>query len=479
MAERTPRRQSGKSNVRTSEPSSKKPELRRKEDQGEPASKDLPQQGGKYPHQERRAIPDKQPEREDSRLFRRREDLEAEKELGKKYVRGNLRKRIPRKEKDFKGSDKTVTKGLRFDASSPLAARQARREAEGKHFVPPEPEALKMRPGMKKLRRPLKKSNAETSMSAARRRVSAERAAAAPGREPTRSGARLGERTATRRREDRAQPEEQIERRAPRAQPTLAQRRAFASRGEPVESPKPKRKREGRKYDKPSTTPGERVQKLIANAGLASRREAETWIEEGRVQVNGVTIKLGDKALPSDKVTVNGAPVTFHKHHYYMLHKPKGYVTTRDDKVYKKRTVMDLIPVEERIYPVGRLDKDTTGLLLFTSDGEWANRIMHPRYEVEKVYIATLDRPFEHKHIAELQQGVRLKEGVVKAKVRLLSTRKVEVTLHQGLNHVVKRILKEKGYWVADLARVKVGAIALDIPLGAYRPLTQAEISKF
>lgn len=220
----------------------------------------------------------------------------------------------------------------------------------------------------------------------------------------------------------------------------------------------------------------ERVQKLIANAGLCSRREAEQWIFEGRVQVNGKTIKLGDQAGPEDKVTVNGAPLPRTKKLYIMLNKPKGYVTTRKD-LYGDKTVMELVDVEERVYPVGRLDKNTTGLLLLTNDGEFANKVMHPRYEVKKTYVATLDKPFEKKHLALFQKGIRLKEGLVKAEVKQLSTRKVQVTLHQGYNHVVKRILKMAGYWVADLQRYRVGSLTLDVPPACYRMLTEREVS--
>lgn len=228
----------------------------------------------------------------------------------------------------------------------------------------------------------------------------------------------------------------------------------------------------------PPKAPGtpERVQKLIAAAGLASRREAERWIEEGRVQVNGHTIHLGDQATRKDKVTVNGAPITFPARVYVMLHKPKGYVTTRKD-IYGNKTVMELVVSDERLYPVGRLDKDTTGILLLTNDGEFANRIMHPRYEIEKTYVATLDKPFAPQDLKAFASGIHLKEGIVQARVRILSPRRVEVKLHQGYNHVVKRIMKQSGYYVKDLTRTRIGPVALDIPLSAYRSLSDAEVA--
>jgi 23S rRNA pseudouridine2605 synthase len=254
---------------------------------------------------------------------------------------------------------------------------------------------------------------------------------------------------------------------------------------------KPKKKRSGkpRRWDpkkrkhvkpEPPKPPGspQRVQKLIADAGLASRRQAEKWIEEGRVQVNGNTIKLGDQAGPNDEVTVNGAKLPKTKKIYLMVNKPKGYVTTVRD-IYGNKTVMELVPDGERIYPIGRLDKDTTGLLLFTNDGDFANRIMHPRYEVQKTYIATLDKPFDGAHTKIAEKGIRLKEGVVTASIKILSPRRVAVTLHQGFNHVVKRVMKEMGYWVTDLERTKVGAVTLNIPSGAFRPLTEEELKSF
>lgn len=222
----------------------------------------------------------------------------------------------------------------------------------------------------------------------------------------------------------------------------------------------------------------ERVQKLIAAAGLSSRREAEEWIAEGRVQVNGKTIKLGDQAGPEDKVTVNGAPLPKVKKLYIMLNKPKGYVTTRKD-IYGNKTVMDLVAVEERVYPVGRLDKDTTGLLILTNDGEFANKVMHPRYEIQKTYIATLRTPFQRKDLPAFNRGIRLEEGTVRAKLRILTPRRIEVTLHQGYNHVVKRIFREKGYWVADLHRVKIGSLSLDVPPASFRLLSNKEVDQF
>ena len=275
---------------------------------------------------------------------------------------------------------------------------------------------------------------------------------------------------------------------APIREHTARPNRAFSA-----VSPPAKKKRSGKPREwnrdawkkpkrvalEPPKAPGskERVQKLIAAAGLCSRRQAEDWIREGRVQVNGVTIHIGDQATTKDKITVNGAPLEFPQKLYIMLHKPKGYVTTLKD-IYGNKTVMELIAIEERVYPVGRLDKDTTGLLLLTNDGEFANSIMHPRYEIQKTYKATLDKKFNSADAALAKKGIKLKEGIVHAMITPVSGYVVEVTLHQGYNHVVKRIMKELGYWVKELERTKIGSLSMNIPLGAYRTLSQDEITR-
>jgi 23S rRNA pseudouridine2605 synthase len=223
--------------------------------------------------------------------------------------------------------------------------------------------------------------------------------------------------------------------------------------------------------------PPERVQKLIAAAGLCSRREAEDWIRAGDVIVNGSVIAIGASARRGDTIFAKGIRVVFPTLRYYALHKPAGYVTAVRD-YSGQQTVLDLVPSEDRVYPVGRLDKDTTGLLLLTNDGEFANRVMHPRYGLEKTYLATLDRPFDRSDIPRFSQGIALREGIVRASVRVLSPRRVSVKIHQGYHHVVKRIFGERSYRVKDLVRTHVGPLKVDIPLGAYRPLKQEEIDR-
>lgn len=225
---------------------------------------------------------------------------------------------------------------------------------------------------------------------------------------------------------------------------------------------------------RPADAP-QRVQRLIAAAGLCSRREAEKLIEEGRVTVNEEVVALGATARIVDRIAVNGVHIEFPRSEYYVLNKPAGVVTAMRDS--EAQTVIELVPSNERIYPVGRLDKDTTGLLFLTNDGAFAERVAHPRYEIEKTYVATLDRPFERKDTVKLTRGIVFKEGIAQAKVFIMSPRRVALTLHQGYNHIVKRMFGALGYRVKQLARTRIGPIALKMPEGAYRRLTDAEVA--
>lgn len=221
----------------------------------------------------------------------------------------------------------------------------------------------------------------------------------------------------------------------------------------------------------------ERVQKIISNAGYCSRRKAETLIAEGRVKVNNNKIKLGDKASDSDIITIDGTPLRKEKKLYIMINKPKYYLCALTD-ISDKRLVTDLIDVRERIYPIGRLDYNTEGLLLLTNDGDFANRIMHPRYETKKTYVASLDRKFMD--LAALDQPIYI-EG---KKVRIdhfkkLKPDEIEITLHEGKKHIVKKILKTLGYHTTRLIRTKLGPLTLDLKPGRYRSLTQKEIDMF
>ena len=222
----------------------------------------------------------------------------------------------------------------------------------------------------------------------------------------------------------------------------------------------------------------ERVQKIIASSGLCSRRKAEELISEGKVTVNGVLITLGDKANSSlDKIIVDGKLIHSEKKVYYMLHKPRRYITTNDD-MFGRQKVIDLVPSKPRVFSVGRLDRNSTGLLILTNDGEFANKVTHPRNEVVKTYIAVLDKPFDRKHKDFLEGGVQLEGRVIKPKVIILDKKTVVVSLHVGIHKVVKRILKIAGFYVRQLHRTHIGNLALDVESGEYRVLSEDDLKK-
>ncbi|MBS3124813.1 rRNA pseudouridine synthase [Candidatus Woesearchaeota archaeon] len=223
----------------------------------------------------------------------------------------------------------------------------------------------------------------------------------------------------------------------------------------------------------------ERVQKIMAAAGIASRRNCEHYIEQGLVKVNGKIIKLGDKAdATKDVITVEGTPLSLPDKIIIMLHKPTGYVTTvRED--HDMKTVMDLVKVPQKVYPIGRLDKNTEGLLLLTNDGELANRLTHPRYEVKKEYYAVLDKPVSQQTLDKLRKGVDV-EGR-KVQFTSLSVLKNQVTLsiHEGRKHIVRKLFEKVGLQVKRLVRTKIAELELrDLPLGQWRELKAEDLRK-
>lgn len=228
----------------------------------------------------------------------------------------------------------------------------------------------------------------------------------------------------------------------------------------------------------------ERLQKVIAEAGIASRRKAEELIKTGKVKVNGKVItELGTKVSSSDKVEVNDKLIEKEAKEYYLLNKPRGVITsTSDDK--NRRVVTELIDSNSRIYPVGRLDYDTTGALLLTNDGVFANIIMHPSTNMEKVYLAKLEGIIKGEQIITLKNGVKLDGKVVKAsRVKLKkvdnTTNKslVEITIHEGLNHQVKRMFESVGFHVEKLTRERIGIFDVkNLKSGEYRRLTPKEV---
>ena len=227
----------------------------------------------------------------------------------------------------------------------------------------------------------------------------------------------------------------------------------------------------------------ERLQKVIAESGYTSRRKAEELIKEGKVSVNGKVItELGTKVSSKDTVEVEGTILSKEEKEYYLLNKPRGVVTTTSDDKNRK-TVLDYIDTDARIYPVGRLDYDTTGVLLLTNDGEFANILTHPANEIDKVYLAKLKGIIKKEQIEQLKNGIMLDDTLVKAsrvklkKVNPDSTCMVEITIHEGKNHQVKRMFESVGFLVDKLTRKRVGIFTVDhLKSGEYRKLTPKEI---
>ena len=228
----------------------------------------------------------------------------------------------------------------------------------------------------------------------------------------------------------------------------------------------------------------ERLQKVIAQSGVTSRRKAEELIKEGKVKVNGVVVtELGTKVSSKDEIAVNDRIIEKEAKEYYLLNKPRGVVTTTSDDKNRK-TVLDYINTEARIYPVGRLDYHTTGALLLTNDGEFANILMHPNNQVDKVYLAKLNGIIKGEQINQLKNGVMLDDVLVKAtRVKLKkvdqakNTSMVEITIHEGKNHQVKRMFEAVGFLVDKLTRERIGVFQIkDLKSGEYRKLTPKEI---
>lgn len=228
----------------------------------------------------------------------------------------------------------------------------------------------------------------------------------------------------------------------------------------------------------------ERLQKVIAQSGVTSRRKAEELIKEGKVKVNGVVVtELGTKVSSKDEIAVNDRIIEKEVKEYYLLNKPRGVVTTTSDDKNRK-TVLDYIDTEARIYPVGRLDYDTTGALLLTNDGEFANILMHPNNQVDKVYLAKLNGIIKGEQINQLKNGVMLDDVLVKAtRVKLKkvdstkNTSMVEITIHEGKNHQVKRMFEAVGFLVDKLTRERIGVFQIkDLKSGEYRKLTPKEV---
>jgi len=228
-----------------------------------------------------------------------------------------------------------------------------------------------------------------------------------------------------------------------------------------------------------------RLNKYLANAGICSRREADKLIESGVVKINGKTVtELGTKVGPIDKVQYGGETLKREKLQYVLLNKPKDFITTSDDP-QNRRTVMALVEkaCHERIYPVGRLDRNTLGLLLFTNDGELAKKLTHPKHNVKKIYHVYLDRPLTKNDMITLGNGIELEDGIIQPdKVAYVESendkKQVGLELHSGKNRIVRRMFEHLGYKVIKLDRVFfAGLTKKDLPRGKWRKLSEKEIT--
>lgn len=231
----------------------------------------------------------------------------------------------------------------------------------------------------------------------------------------------------------------------------------------------------------------ERLQKIIAHAGIASRRKAEEMILQGKVTVNGkVVTELGVKVGPKDVVEVEGIKIEREEPVYFLLYKPRGVISSVHDEKGRK-TVIDFFPmIEQRIYPVGRLDYDTSGLLILTNDGEFANLLMHPKYEIEKTYVAKVKGIPTRESLKQLEKGIQLEDGMTApSKVKFISSDRkknsaiVQITIHEGRNRQVRRMFEAIGYPVLKLKREQFGFLTLyGLNPGDFRVLTPHEVKQ-
>ena len=237
-------------------------------------------------------------------------------------------------------------------------------------------------------------------------------------------------------------------------------------------------------YDRPKATGEIRLNKYLADCGICSRREADDLIKAGCVEVNGEVITtMGYKVKTEDKVVYGGQTLNREKLRYILLNKPKGYITTSDDP-YERDTVMELVKgaCHERIFPVGRLDKSTTGLLLFTNDGDLAKKLTHPSTEVPKLYQVTLNKPLTKNDMLRIAEGIELDDGPIAADAIAYdqddaSKKVIGIELHSGRNRIVRRIFEHLGYEVVKLDRVMfAGLDKYRLPRGEWRFLTDLEV---
>lgn len=230
---------------------------------------------------------------------------------------------------------------------------------------------------------------------------------------------------------------------------------------------------------------GERLQRVLAARGVASRRASEELITAGRVQVNNKTVTtLGTRVNPTrDEIRVDGKLIRAQKPRFILLNKPSGFITTVSDE-RQRWTVMDLVDVPERVYPVGRLDRETQGLLLLTNDGDVANRVMHPRYQLAKEYHVVTNKKPNDKQMQRVRDGIDIEDRkVIPDECRILRESSegvlIRIVIHEGLYHVVRQMMDAVGINVVKLRRVRVGPLSITgIPSGSWRDLTTGELTQ-
>jgi len=222
-----------------------------------------------------------------------------------------------------------------------------------------------------------------------------------------------------------------------------------------------------------------RLAKFLAEAGIASRRKSEDIIRAGQVKIAGKIVDdvATNVLADQDNITINNKKVRINNKVYYLLNKPRGYISSVSDP-HNTKTVISLLPKVPRVVPVGRLDMDSSGLLLLTNDGELTYKLTHPKFEVKKIYIVTLDKTVDKSIVTILKQGIELPEGLAKAdQVKILDNNKLEIVIHQGWNRQIRRMLGAEGLRVTELERIAEGKLRLDdLPSGEYRELTLQDI---
>ena len=238
------------------------------------------------------------------------------------------------------------------------------------------------------------------------------------------------------------------------------------------------------RFDAPKPAGAIRLNRFIANSGICSRREADDLITAGLVAVNGqIVTELGSKVNPDDEVRFNGSVIKGEKKVYIVMNKPKGFVTSLDDP-HADKTVMDLLKgaVAERVYPVGRLDKNSVGVLLITNDGELTRKLTHPSYNKQKVYQVTLDKPLAQADMTKIAEGITLEDGEIHAdEISYVSENRKEVgiEIHSGRNRIVRRIFESLGYSVQKLDRVYfAGLTKKKLKRGGWRFLSPMEVNR-